>query len=60
VSRRILDLVPQQLGNQAIGRELSLAPKTVRSYVSTILMKLHAIDRGEAIARARRSGLGQD
>jgi DNA-binding CsgD family transcriptional regulator len=28
--------------------------------VSTILMKLHAIDRGEAIARARRSGLGQD
>jgi DNA-binding NarL/FixJ family response regulator len=56
--REILDLVAQGLGNQAIGRKLSLAPKTVRNNVSTILGKLHAADRGEAIARARSHGLG--
>jgi DNA-binding NarL/FixJ family response regulator len=56
--RRILDLVARGLGNQAIARELSLAPKTVRNNVSSILGKLHAADRGEAIDRARRYGLG--
>lgn len=56
--RRILDLVARGLGNQAIARELSLAPKTVRNNVSNILGKLHATDRGEAIERARRHGLG--
>ncbi len=56
--RRILDLVARGLGNQAIARELSLAPKTVRNNVSSILGKLHATDRGEAIERARRHGLG--
>lgn len=54
----ILDLVARGLGNHAIGAELSLAPKTVRNNVSSILVKLHATDRGEAIAKARRSGLG--
>jgi DNA-binding NarL/FixJ family response regulator len=56
--RQILDLVAQGLGNQAIGRRLTLAPKTVRNTVSTILGKLHATDRGDAIAQARRRGLG--
>lgn len=56
--RRILDLVARGLGNQAIARQLSLAPKTVRNNVSSILGKLHATDRGEAIERARRYGLG--
>ncbi len=56
--RKILDLVARGLGNQAIARELSLAPKTVRNNVSSILGKLHATDRGEAIERARRHGLG--
>jgi DNA-binding NarL/FixJ family response regulator len=56
--REILDLVARGLGNHAIGAELSLAPKTVRNNVSSILAKLHATDRGEAIAKARRSGLG--
>ncbi|GAA4560759.1 response regulator [Planotetraspora kaengkrachanensis] len=54
----ILDLVAGGLGNQAIGRKLSIAPKTVRNSVSTILGKLHAADRGEAVARARAHGLG--
>jgi DNA-binding NarL/FixJ family response regulator len=56
--REILDQVALGLGNQAIGRKLSLAPKTVRNNVSTILGKLHAANRGEAIARARNRGLG--
>jgi DNA-binding NarL/FixJ family response regulator len=56
--REILDLVARGLGNQAIGRKLALAPKTVRNNVSGILAKLHATDRGEVIERARRQGLG--
>jgi DNA-binding NarL/FixJ family response regulator len=56
--REILDLVAQGLGNQAIARKLSLAPKTVRNNVSAIVAKLHAADRGEAILRARSHGLG--
>lgn len=56
--REILDLVAVGLGNQAIGRKLSLAPKTVRNNVSTILGKLHATDRAEAITKARSHGLG--
>ncbi|MGW5262550.1 response regulator [Microbispora sp. NPDC004025] len=55
----ILDLVATGLGNQAIARRLSISPKTVRNSVSTILGKLHAADRGEAVARARAHGLGQ-
>jgi DNA-binding NarL/FixJ family response regulator len=56
--REILDLVAAGLGNQAIAARLHLAPKTVRNNVSTILVKLHATDRGDAIARARSQGLG--
>jgi DNA-binding NarL/FixJ family response regulator len=56
--REILDLVARGLGNQAIARRLTLAPKTVRNAVSTILGKLHASDRGDAIAQARSRGLG--
>ena len=56
--REILDLVAQGLGNQAIARQLTLAPKTVRNAVSTILGKLHATDRGDAILQARSRGLG--
>ena len=56
--REILDLVAHGLGNQAIARKLSLAPKTVRNNVSAIVSKLHAADRGEAISRARSHGLG--
>ncbi|PZG20424.1 response regulator [Nonomuraea aridisoli] len=55
----ILDLVGAGLGNQAIARRLSIAPKTVRNSVSTILGKLHAADRGEAVARARAHGFGR-
>ncbi len=41
-------------------RDLFLSEKTVRNHVSTILTKLDAGSRGDAIARARRAGVGQE
>lgn len=54
----ILAMVADGLSNAAIGQRLGLRPKTVRNYVSNVLSKLQAADRAEAIARARRAGLG--
>jgi DNA-binding NarL/FixJ family response regulator len=55
---QILDLLAQGLGNQAIAERLSVAPKTIRNTVSTILVKIGAEDRGSAIRLARQAGLG--
>jgi DNA-binding NarL/FixJ family response regulator len=54
----ILDLIAAGRNNAQIAQELHLAPKTVRNNVSTILAKLQATDRAEAIIRARDAGLG--
>ena len=54
----VLDLVARGLGNQAIARQLFLSDKTIRNIVSTVVAKLHAHDRGDAIAMARSRGLG--
>jgi DNA-binding NarL/FixJ family response regulator len=54
----ILDLVAAGRNNAQIAASLYLAPKTVRNNVSTILAKLQATDRAEAIIRARDAGLG--
>jgi DNA-binding NarL/FixJ family response regulator len=54
----ILDKVAAGRNNAQIAQELYLAPKTVRNNVSTILAKLQATDRAEAIIRARDAGLG--
>jgi DNA-binding NarL/FixJ family response regulator len=54
----ILDLVAAGRNNAQIAQELYLAPKTVRNNVSTILAKLQATDRADAIIRARDAGLG--
>jgi DNA-binding NarL/FixJ family response regulator len=45
-------------GNQTIATRLFLSPKTVRNHVSTIIGKLQASDRGEAVVRARKLGFG--
>ena len=58
--REVLDLVARGKDNRAIARELFLSEKTVRNNVSTILTKLDAPSRADAIARARRAGLGQE
>jgi DNA-binding NarL/FixJ family response regulator len=52
--------VARGFDNRRIARELFLSEKTVRNHVSTLLGKLDVADRAEAIARARRAGLGQE
>ncbi|HUG84059.1 MAG TPA: response regulator transcription factor [Euzebya sp.] len=55
----VLRLLAQNLDNSAIARHLQVAPKTVRNYISTILVKIAASDRTAAILAAREAGLGQ-
>jgi DNA-binding NarL/FixJ family response regulator len=56
----ILRLIAQGYTNDAIANRLSLSPKTVRNYVSSIFGKLQVEGRAEAIVRAREAGLGRD
>ena len=51
---RILTLVAKGLTNGQIGKELKLAEKTVKNYVSTILSKLEVARRAEAAAYVAR------
>lgn len=55
--RGVLRLMAQGVNNQGIADRLSLSPKTVRNYVSSILGKLQVTDRAQAIVRARQAGL---
>jgi DNA-binding NarL/FixJ family response regulator len=57
--REILDLLAAGRSNGQIARQLSLSPKTVANYTSTIFAKLQVSDRAQAIIRAREAGLGQ-
>jgi DNA-binding NarL/FixJ family response regulator len=54
----ILDLVAAGLSNPEITRRLVLSPKTVRNHVSTIMTKIGAESRSQAIVLARDRGLG--
>lgn len=56
--RNVLRLMARGLRNDAIAVELSLSPKTVRNYISSIFAKLHVADRAQAVLRARDEGLG--
>jgi len=51
---RILTLVAGGLTNGQIGKQLKLAEKTVKNYVSTILSKLEVARRAEAAAYLAR------
>jgi DNA-binding NarL/FixJ family response regulator len=57
--RDVLDLMAGGRGNAAIAARLGVRVKTVRNHVSTILGKLDATDRADAILRAREAGLGR-
>ncbi|HEX2577545.1 MAG TPA: response regulator transcription factor [Aquihabitans sp.] len=52
--RRILDLLADGLTNRQIGEEMFLAEKTVKNYVSNLLMKLGMKRRTEAAVYAVR------
>jgi DNA-binding NarL/FixJ family response regulator len=53
----ILQLVARGLTNREIALQLSLAPGTVKNYVTSILSKIGARDRTQAALRAKELGL---
>lgn len=55
----VLRMIAQGLSNQRIAEELVLSEKTVKTHVSSILMKLNVGDRTQAAAIAWRTGLVQ-
>jgi len=54
--RRILDLIGRGMTNRQIARELGLAEKTVKNYVSSLLAKLGLASRTQAAIFALRHG----
>jgi DNA-binding NarL/FixJ family response regulator len=56
--REVLELMARGQGNAEIANRLVVSEKTVRNNVSTILTKLHAAHRAQAVAQARDAGLG--
>ena len=57
--REVLELVARGYDNRRIARALFLSDKTVRNHVSSVLGKLEATDRSDAVLRARRAGMGR-
>jgi len=55
--REVLELVARGLPNKAIAHELGISEHTVKFHVSTILGKLGAAGRTEAVTLAVRRGL---
>lgn len=55
--REVLAMVARGSSNSQIAGRLSLTDKTVRNHVSSILAKMPARDRTDAIVRAREAGL---
>ncbi len=53
----VLRLVAQGLANKAIARQLSISEHTVKFHVNSILTKLGAASRTEAVVLATRAGL---
>ena len=53
----VLALVAAGLSNHEIGRRLVIAEETVKTHVRSILRKLSASRRNEAVRRARELGL---
>jgi DNA-binding CsgD family transcriptional regulator len=55
----VLRLVASGLSNAQIAQELFISPKTVSVHVSSLLAKLQASSRTQAVATAQRAGLLQ-
>jgi DNA-binding NarL/FixJ family response regulator len=50
--QEVLQLIAQGLTNKDIAAKLFLSEGTVRNYVSSVLGKLHAHDRTQAVIKA--------
>lgn len=55
--REVLGLLAQGLSNRALGRRLGISENTARFHVNSILAKLGARSRTDAVVRAARQGL---
>jgi DNA-binding NarL/FixJ family response regulator len=58
--REVLELVAAGLSNQEIGDRLSLAEKTIKHYMTSILSKLRVRSRVEAALLAYREGIAPE
>jgi pimeloyl-ACP methyl ester carboxylesterase/DNA-binding CsgD family transcriptional regulator len=56
---QVIELIALGLDNEAISRKLGISKKTVRNQVSSVLKKVGAKNRVEAVVRARDAGLGR-
>lgn len=56
--RDVLACIARGMNNEEIGRELNLAPSTVRNYVASLYEKLQVNSRAEAVVWARDRGMG--
>jgi len=54
--REVLALVAAGISNKGIARELQVSPNTVKFHIATILEKLDAGTRAEAVVAALRRG----
>jgi DNA-binding NarL/FixJ family response regulator len=54
---QVLELIAQGLPNKSIALELAISEHTVKFHVGSILAKLDAASRSEALARAIQAGL---
>lgn len=55
--RQVLHLLASGNSNRQIGEALSITEATVKCHVSTILMRLNAVDRTQAVIAALQRGL---
>ncbi len=53
----VLQLLAEGLPNKQIAQLLAISPNTVKFHINSILTKLNAQSRTEAVVRATRSGL---
>ena len=55
--RQVLDLIALGLPNKAIAERLAISDQTVKFHVASIIAKLGATNRTDAVRRALRNGL---